>query len=92
MKPPNPSNFPTAVEDMAGLADELSELGGGAGDEADRRNQYKVVRADGLLLYSSRDLSMARAVFATWKACRPHGRYLLRQDAEVLERWPHGRD
>ena len=50
MKPPNPSNFPTAVEDMAGLADELSELGGGAGDEADRRNQYKVVRADGLLV------------------------------------------
>ena len=72
-----PSNYPTAVDDMMKLA-----------DEADRRDHYKVERGDGFLLYASSDLSMARAVFALWKERRPHGRYVLRQNVEVLERWP----
>jgi hypothetical protein len=87
MNGPRQSGYPTAVEDMAELADELSELSHHP-DEADRPDHYKVERWDGLLLYASSDLSMARAVFAVWKECRPYGRYLLRQNIKVLERWP----
>jgi hypothetical protein len=75
MKSSSPSNFPTAVEDMMKLAD------------VDQTERYVVERADGLLLYSSNDLSMARAVFAVWKERRPHGSCLLRRNVEVLERW-----
>ncbi len=57
-------------------------------DKADQSDRYVVERADGLLLYGSNDLSMARAVFAVWKERRPYGRYLLRRNVEVLERWP----
>jgi hypothetical protein len=55
-------------------------------------DHYRVERWDGLLLYASSDLSMARAVFAVWRESRPYGRYLLRQSVEVLERWPPDRD
>jgi hypothetical protein len=82
MKGPHQSNYPMAVEDMAGLADELSE----------ERIQYTVERWDAaerpFVIYASSDLSMAQAVFALWKVRRPYGRYLLRQNVEVLERWP----
>jgi hypothetical protein len=71
------SNYTTAVDDVMKLA-----------AEADRSDHYKVERGDGFLLYASRDLSMAQAVFALWKERRPHGRYVLRQNVEVLERWP----
>jgi hypothetical protein len=77
MKSPRPSNYPTAVDDMMKLA-----------AEADGSHRYKVERGDGFLLYASHDLSMAQAIFALWKERRPHGRYVLRQNVEVLERWP----
>jgi hypothetical protein len=77
MNRPSPSNFPTAIEDMMKLA-----------DEADDSHRYVVERGDGLLLYGSNDLSMARAVFAVWKERRSYGSYVLRRNVEVLERWP----
>jgi hypothetical protein len=77
MKQPSMSSVPTAVDDMMKLA-----------DEADHGDRYVVERADGLLLYGSNDLSMARSVFAVWKERRPYGHYLLRRSVEVLERWP----
>jgi hypothetical protein len=43
------------------------------------------------LLYASNDLSKARAIFTAWKARRPRGRYLLRQNIHVLDRWPLNR-
>lgn len=81
MNQPSTSGVPTAVEDMMKLA-----------DEADQSDRYTVERADGLQLYASTDLSMVRAVFAVWRERRPHGRYLLRQNGEALERWPLDRD
>ena len=41
-----------------------------------------------VLLHGSNDLSRARAIFATEKARRPHGRHTLRQGIRLLERWP----
>jgi hypothetical protein len=67
MNAPRQSGYPMAVEGMMELADELSEFGDRESanpNEADRRDHYKVERGDGLLLYASSDLSMARAVFA----------------------------
>jgi hypothetical protein len=40
------------------------------------------------LVHASNDLSRARAVFAAEKKRRPRGRYTLRQNIRVLERWP----
>jgi hypothetical protein len=97
MKNPPKSSFPMAVEDMADLAHEFSEFGyreTDDPDEADRRRYYKVEKWDAAerhveaLLYVSNDLSKAKAMFAAWKEVRPRGRYLLRQDITVLERWP----
>jgi hypothetical protein len=66
-------------------------------DDADRRRFYKVEKWDAAelhveaLLHASNDLRRARAVFATEKKRRPRGRYLLRQNIRVLDRWPpHG--
>ena len=66
-------------------------------DDADRRNFYKVEKWDAAelrveaLLHASNDLGRAQAVFATEKKHRPRGRYLLRQNIRVLDRWPpHG--
>jgi hypothetical protein len=81
MNAPRQAGYPIAVEEMIELA-----------AEADRSDHYTVERGDGLLLYASSHLSMARAVFAVWKERQPHGRYLLRHDVEVLERWPPDRD
>ena len=61
------------------------------------RRFYKVERWDSAelhveaLLYASNDLSKARAIFTAWKARRPRGRYLLRQNIHVLDRWPLNR-
>jgi hypothetical protein len=77
MNAPRQSGYPIAVEEMIELA-----------AESHRPDHYKVERGDGLLLYATSDLSMARAVFAVWKERQPYGRYLLRQDVDVLERWP----
>jgi hypothetical protein len=40
------------------------------------------------LLHASNDLSRAREIFAAEKKRRPRGRYTLRQNIRVLERWP----
>jgi hypothetical protein len=95
-KPPK-SSFPIAVEGMADLAHEFSEFGYQEtedANEADRRRYYKVERWDAAeqhveaLLYASNHLSKAKAMFAAWKEARPRGRYLLRRNIRVLERWP----
>ena len=63
-------------------------------DEADRRRFYKVERWDAAelhvveFIHASNDLSRARAMFAAEKKRRPRGRYTLRQNIQVLERWP----
>jgi hypothetical protein len=45
------------------------------------------------LLHASNDLSRAREVFAMEKKRWPRGRYLLRQNIRVLDRWPpHSRN
>jgi hypothetical protein len=78
---------------------ELSEFGcreTSDPDEADRRRLYKVEKWDAdelhveALLHASNDLSRAREVFAAEKKRRPRGRYLLRQNIRVLQRWPRG--
>jgi hypothetical protein len=59
-----------------------------------RRRFYKVERWDAAelhvveLVHASNDLSRARAVFSAEKQRRPRGRYTLRQNIRVLERWP----
>lgn len=89
------------AEEHKELAHELSEFGyreTSDPDEADRRRFYKVEKWDGAelhveaLLHASNDLTRARAVFAAEKARRPRGRYTLRQNIRVLERWPPDRD
>jgi hypothetical protein len=101
MNKPRHSSYPMPIEEHEELARELSEFGyreTDDWDEADRRNFYKVERWDAAelhieaLLYSSNDLSKARAIFAAWKARRPRGHYTLRQMIRVLERWPPDRD
>ena len=87
------------LEEAEELAGELSEFGYREiddPDEADRRRYYKVEKWDAAehveaLLYASNDLSKARAIFAAWKARRPRGRYTLRQNIRVLDRWPPDR-
>ena len=85
------------AEDAEELARELCEFGyreTDDPDEADRRRYYKVEKWDAAevhvteLLHASNDLSRARAVFASEKKRRPRGRYTLRQNIRVLERWP----
>jgi hypothetical protein len=63
--------------------------------ETDRSNCYKVEKWDAAehvaaLLYASNDLSRARAILRL-RACRPRGRYTLRQNIRVLDRWPPDR-
>jgi hypothetical protein len=60
MNAPRQAGYPIAVEEMIELA-----------AEADRSDHYTVERGDGLLLYASSHLSMARAVFAVWKERQP---------------------
>jgi hypothetical protein len=95
MKKPRP--YPMPAEEREELARELSEFGyreTDDADEADRRNFYKVEKWDAAkqrveaLHHASNDLSRAREVFATEKKRRPRGRYTLRQNSRVLERWP----
>jgi hypothetical protein len=85
------------AEDAEELARELGEFGyreTDDPDEADGRRYYKVEKWDAAevhvteLLHASNDLSRARAVFASEKKRRPRGRYTLRQNIRVLERWP----
>jgi hypothetical protein len=100
MKKPRHSSYPMPIEEADELAHELSEFGyreTDDPDEADRRRFYKVERWDSAelhveaLLYASNDLSKARAIFAAWKARQPRGRYTLRQNIRVLDRWPPDR-
>ena len=86
-----------SAEDRDQLASELEEFGCRETDDpdiADARHYYKVEKWDAAeqhveaLLYASNDLSKAKAMFAAWKEARPRGRYLLRQNIRVLERWP----
>jgi hypothetical protein len=88
------------AEDRDQLASELEEFGYRETDDpdtADQRRYYKVEKWDAdelhveALLYASNDLSKARAIFAALKARRPHGRYTLRQNVRVLDRWPPDR-
>jgi hypothetical protein len=89
-----------SIEDKDELAQEFAEFGYRATDDpddADRRRFYKVEKWDAAelhveaLLHASNDLRRAQAVFATEKKRRPRGRYLLRQNIRVLDRWPpHG--
>lgn len=84
------------AEDAEELARELSEFGyreTDDPDEADRRRYYEVEKWDAAevhvteLLHAGNDLSRARALFASEKKRRPRGRYTLRQNIRVLERW-----
>ena len=97
MKSPRHSSYPMPAEDAEELARELSEFGyreTDDADEADQRRFYKVEKWDAAevhvleLVHASNDLSRARAVFAAEKKRRPRGRYTLRQNIRVLERWP----
>ena len=100
MKRPQHSSYPMPVEDAEELARELSEFGYRETtdpDEAERRRFYKVEKWDAAelhveaLLHASNDLGRAQAVFASEKKRRPRGRYTLRQNIRVLDRWPpHG--
>ena len=62
--------------------------------DADERNFYKVERwtADDLrveaLLYAGNRIDRAREVFADAIRRRPAGRYMIRQRARVLQKWP----
>jgi hypothetical protein len=84
-------------EEHDDLARELSEFGyreTDDPDDADRRRFYKVEKWDAAelhvveLLHASNDLSRAREIFAAEKTRRPRGRYTLRQNIRILERWP----
>jgi hypothetical protein len=97
MKKPRPSNYPMPAEEREELARELSEFGyreTDDPDEADRRRFYKVEKWDAgelhveAVLHASNDLTQAREIFAAEKKRRPRGRYTLRQNIRVLERWP----
>ena len=99
MKKPRRSSYPMPAEEAEELAAELSEFGYRETedpDEADRRRYYKVEKWDAdelhveALLRASNDLSRAREVFAAEKKRRPRGRYTLRQNIRVLQRWPRG--
>jgi hypothetical protein len=85
------------IEEHDDLAREFEEFGyreTDDPDDADRRRFYKVEKWDAAelhveaLLHASNDLSRAREVFATEKKRRPRGRYTLRQNIRVLDRWP----
>jgi hypothetical protein len=86
-----------SLEESEDLARELDEFGyreTDDPDEADRRRYYKVERWNAAehveaLLYASDD--EPGRFFATWKARRPRGRYTLRQNIRVLDRWPPDR-
>ena len=100
MKGPRHSSYPMSLEESEELARQLDEFGyreTNDPDEADRSRFYKVEKWDTselhveALLYASNDLSKARAIFAAWKARRPRGRYTLRQNNRVLDRWPPDR-
>jgi hypothetical protein len=89
--------YPMSVEDKDELARELSEFDyreTSDPDDADRRNCYKVELWDAdelhvkALLHASNDLTRARAIFAAEKKRRPRGRYTLRQNIRVVDRWP----
>jgi hypothetical protein len=97
MKNPRHSSYPMPLEEAEELAGELSEFGYRETDdldEADRRRFYKVEKWDAAelnvveLIHASNDLSRARAVFSGEKSRRPRGRYTLRQNIRVLDRWP----
>jgi hypothetical protein len=88
------------AEETEELAREFEEFGYRETDDphdADRRRFYKVEKWDAAelrvkaILHASNDLSRARAIFAAEKVRRPRGRYTLRQNIRVLDRWPpHG--
>jgi hypothetical protein len=97
MKKPRQSSYPMPVEEHDNLARELSDFGyreTDDPDDADRRRFYKVEKWDAAelhvvtLLHASNDLARARAIFAAEKAWRPRGRYALRENIRVLDRWP----
>ncbi len=86
-----------SIEERDELAGELDQFGYRETDDpesADQRRFYKVERWDAhelhveALVHASNDLSKARAIFAAEKARRPRGRYTLRQNIRVLDRWP----
>ena len=82
MKKPRHSNYPMSVEESEELARELDEFGyreTSDPDEADRRRYYKVEKWDADELHI---VALAR---------RPRGRYTLRQNIRVLDRWPPDR-
>jgi hypothetical protein len=98
MKKPRQSSYPMPAEDAEELAAKLSEFGyreTDDADEADRRRYYKVELWDSTeqhvlqFLHASNDLGRAQVVFASETQRRPRGRYTLRQDSRVLQRWPH---
>jgi hypothetical protein len=100
MKPPRQSSYPMPLEDAEELAAELSEFGyreTDDADDADRRRYYKVELWDSTeqhvlqLLHASNDLGRAQVVFASETKRRPRGRYTLRQNIRVLQRWPPDR-
>jgi hypothetical protein len=97
MKRPRQSSYPMPLDEAEELAAEFSEFGyreTDDPDEADRRRYYKVELWDSTerhvlqLLHASNDLGRAKAVFAGETKRRPRGRYTLRQNIRVLERWP----
>jgi hypothetical protein len=97
MRKPRHSSYPMPAEEAEELAAELSEFGDRETDdpdEANRRRYCKVERWDSAesqvlqLLHARNDLGRARAVFASETKRRPRGRYLLRQNIRVLQRWP----
>jgi hypothetical protein len=61
---------------------------------ADDRNFYKVElwTKDGLhvekMLYAGNSIDKAREVFGAAVKRRPRGRYLIRQRARVVDKWP----
>jgi hypothetical protein len=100
MKKSRGFSYPMPLEDAEELAREPSEFSYRETDDPDeayRRRFYKVERWDAgeqhiiELVRASNDLSRARAVFAAEKARRARGRYTLRQNIRVLERWPPDR-
>jgi hypothetical protein len=91
------SSHPMPTEDAEELAGELSEFGYRETDdvdEADGRRYYKVEKWDAgkqhvvKLIHASNDLTRARLAFRAQVKSRPRGRYTLRQNIRVLDRWP----
>jgi hypothetical protein len=82
------------AEHIEELAARLSEFGYRETDDSDRRRYYKVEKWDDdeqhvvELIHASNNLTRARLAFRAQVKSRPRGRYILRQNIRVLDRWP----